>query len=306
MGKYVTPSLGATRRCGIAQFPSRRHRRAVAGGQREEKQDEKILAHGDSVVAGEGEAAGPPPTVTWLGRSFPEAVAQRRRRRALAEPVTGLQRRLREIDGLGARRAAGDAIFEPDAPMRIERVFDAGAERRSAVNELVALRAQRRLIIAPQMRDVFPARDVKQRALVIKADASANRALNVEGVLEAIAEECVGVVVRRARAGNVADEAEDKRAVTPVVAGVNAADQAAAMPCVLIEHRVVGRELRLRAVGEAGPAKLRTGVKVLMGCTPPSSGVQHLHFGTSLPSGGVHNGVIAEADHLDGQDHSQF
>ena len=25
-----------------------------------------------------------------------------------------------------------------------------------------------------------------------------------------------------------------------------------------------------------------------MGWTPPSSGVQHLHFGTSMPSGGVH------------------
>ena len=25
-----------------------------------------------------------------------------------------------------------------------------------------------------------------------------------------------------------------------------------------------------------------------MGGTPPSSGVQHLHFGTSMPSGGVH------------------
>jgi hypothetical protein len=68
--------------------------------------------------------------------------------------VARLQRRPREIDGLRARRAACDAIFEPDAPMRIERIFDAGAERRIDVNELIALRAQRRLIIAPQMRDV--------------------------------------------------------------------------------------------------------------------------------------------------------
>jgi len=38
--------------------------------------------------------------------------------------------------------------------MRIERIFDAGAERRIDVNELIALRAKQRLIIAPQMRDV--------------------------------------------------------------------------------------------------------------------------------------------------------